>query len=81
MRKKILEIIKKHCALEEAVTEKSKLEDLSLDSLSFVAIIADIETELGIEFEIEELDINVWETAEDVLTATEEKINEKTYEK
>ena len=79
MRKKMLEIIKKHCALEEAVTEK--LKDLSLDSLSFVAIIADIETELGIEFEIEELDINVWETAEDVLTATEEKINEKTHEK
>lgn len=46
-----------------------------------MAIIADIETELGIEFEIEELDINVWETAEDVLTATEEKINEKTHEK
>ena len=58
MREKVCEFIKKHCALEEEVTEESKLRELSLDSLSFVQVVVDIEAEMGIEFEIEELNID-----------------------
>ena len=73
MREKVCEFIKKHCALEEEVTEESKLRELSLDSLSFVQDVVDIEAEMGIEFEIEELNIDNWEKVGDIIKVLETK--------
>ena len=68
MREKVCEFIKKHCALEEEVTEESKLRELSLDSLSFVQVVVDIEAEMGIEFEIDN-----WEKVGDIIKVLETK--------
>lgn len=75
MKEKIIEIIKNNCALEERITAETLLKELSLDSLSFVSVIAELEDAFGIEFELEELNMEEWESAEDLIKAVEEKIN------
>lgn len=75
MKEKIIEIITKNCALEERITGGSILKELSLDSLSFVEVLAEIEDAFGIEFELEELNMEEWEKVDDVIKAVEEKIN------
>lgn len=70
---KIIRIVREACALEEAVTAESRLRELSLDSLSFISAVVQIEDETEIEFEIEELNIDGWETVGDLIKAVEEK--------
>ena len=70
---KIIRIVREACALEEAVTEDSRLKELSLDSLSFISALVQIEDETEIEFEIEELNIDGWETVGNLIKAVEEK--------
>lgn len=55
------------------MTEESKLRELSLDSLSFVQVVVDIEAEMGIEFEIEELNIDNWEKVGDIIKSIRNK--------
>ena len=43
MKERIIEIIKNACALGEDVNVNSKLNELSLDSLSFISVIAELE--------------------------------------
>lgn len=70
---KIIRIVREACALEEAVTVESRLKELSLDSLSFISALVQIEDETEIEFEIEELNIDGWETVGNLIKAVEEK--------
>ena len=70
---KIIRIVREACALEEAVTAESRLRELSLDSLSFISALVQIEDETEIEFEIEELNIDGWETVGNLIKAVEEK--------
>lgn len=73
----ILEIIKKNCAIDEEVTVESKLNLLSLDSLTFVTILVEIEELYNIEFDIEKLDIKSWNTVVDLIKEVEKMCNEK----
>ena len=75
MKETIIEIIKNQCALEENVTPESLLKELSLDSLSFVSVILELEDTFKVEFDLEELNIEEWERAEDIIRAVEEKVN------
>lgn len=77
MKEKIISSIRKGCALEEAVSPESELKALSLDSLSFVAVLVAIEEEFQIEFELDELDMGAWNTVADVIKAAEEKADDK----
>lgn len=77
MKEKIISIIQKGCALEEVVFPESELKALSLDSLSFVAVLVAIEEEFQIEFELDELDMGAWNTVADVIKAAEEKADDK----
>ena len=77
MKEKIIGIIQKGCALEETVSPESELKALSLDSLSFVAVLVAIEEEFQIEFELDELDMGAWNTVADVIKAAEEKADDK----
>ena len=43
MKDRVIEIIKNACAIDEAVTLESELKLLSLDSLTFVGIVVQIE--------------------------------------
>ena len=70
---KIIRIVRETCALKEAVTEESRLRELSLDSLSFISALVQIEDEAEIEFEIEELNMDGWETVSDLIKVVEEK--------
>ena len=75
MKDKVIEIVRKACALDEDVNESSELQTLSLDSLSFVSAIVDLETEFGITFDVDELTVVSWTTVGDIIKAVEEKIN------
>ena len=77
MINKILNIIKNNCALLDEVTQETNFVDLSLDSLSFICIIIDIEEELNIEFDIEKLDIRKWIKVSDLIKSVEVMISEK----
>ena len=49
MKEKIIEIIRNACAIDEEVAPDSELKLLSLDSLTFVNIVIEIEDMYGIE--------------------------------
>lgn len=66
MQDKIIDIIKSECALDEEITIDTHISDLSLDSLSFISIIVEIEDTFNIEFDIETLDIKTWNTVGDI---------------
>ena len=77
MKEKIIEIIRNACALEEDnITLETRLQDISLDSLSFIECLVRVEEIFNIEFEAEELDMNGWETVGDILKEAERKIHE-----
>ena len=67
MSNKIISIIKEFCALGEEITIDTYISDLSLDSLSFISIIVEIEDTFNIEFDIETLDIKAWNTVGDII--------------
>ena len=77
MKEKVIEIIQNACALEEDITPDSELKLLSIDSLSFVLAVTELEEQFGIEFEIDELGVFNWKTVGDIFKAVEEKLNEK----
>ena len=76
MKEKFIELIRNACALEEKITEESALQELSIDSLSFIEFLVRIEETFNIEFEAEELDMSGWETVGDILKEVERKIHE-----
>ena len=77
MKEKIIAIIRNACALEEQVDENSELATLSLDSLSFVGVIVEMEEQFGVEFDIDELGVFDWKTVADIIKNVEEKLHEK----
>ena len=77
MKNKIIEIIQNACALEEEITLESELKLLSLDSLSFVNVVVELEETFEVEFELDELEVFDWKTVGDIVKAVEEKINAK----
>lgn len=77
MKDRVVDIIRNACAIDEEVTLDSELKLLSLDSLTFVSIVVELEEEFGIEFELDELGVFDWKTVGDIANNVEEKVNEK----
>ena len=77
MKERVLEIIRNACAIDEEITLSSELKLLSLDSLTFVGIVVELEEEFGVEFELDELGIFDWKTVGDIVKNLEDKVNEK----
>lgn len=77
MKDRVVEIIRNACAIDEEVTLDGELKLLSLDSLTFVSIVVELEEEFGIEFELDELGVFNWKTVGDIANSVEEKVNEK----
>ena len=48
---KVIKFIKENCALDDEVTSESRFSELSIDSLSFITAIVEIETYFGIDFD------------------------------
>ena len=73
---RVIEIIRNCCALtEDNITPESVVKELSLDSLSFVEMIVNLETEFEIEFEDEQLNINDYVTVRDIVDIVDGIIN------
>lgn len=78
MKEKIIEIIRNACALEENnIAVHTKLKDLSLDSLSFIEALVNIEQAFGIEFEVDQAEVSYWKTIGDIVVKAEELYREK----
>lgn len=75
-RKKIIELIKENCALDDEVTYNTRFAELSIDSLSFITAIVEIETYFGIDFD-DGFIMSEYEIIEDFIKFVEEKIDEK----
>jgi acyl carrier protein len=69
---RVIGIIRDCCALTEInITAKSNIKDISLDSLSFIQMIVNLETEFGIEFDDESLNIRDYTSVQDIITTVE----------
>lgn len=73
---KIIEVIKENCALDDEVTYNTEFSELSIDSLSFITAIVEIETYFGIDFD-DGFIMSEYETIEDFIKFVEEKLDEK----
>lgn len=67
METKIINIVQNECVMGEIITSKTVISDLSLDSLSFISIIVELEKTFNIEFDVEILDKNNWNTVGDII--------------
>lgn len=74
MKEKIIEIIRNACAVSETVTEDSELLTLSLDSLSFVGAVVEIEEAFGITFDLDEAQPLAWQTVGQIIQGVENKV-------
>ena len=73
---KIIKIIRGCCALtEEGIMPETEIKAISLDSLSFVQLIVNLETEFKIEFKDEQLNIYDYATVKDIIGTVEGRIN------
>ena len=77
MKNKVIELIKDNLALDEEVDIDTPLKSLSLDSLSFINLIIEIEETYDIDFSFDELDIKKWNNVNDFIQTIKEKLNEK----
>lgn len=77
MKNKVIELIKDNLALDEEVDIDTPLKSLSLDSLSFINLIIQIEETYDIDFSFDELDIKKWNIVNDFIQTIKEKLNEK----
>lgn len=77
MIEKVISIIQAACALEENINLESELVLLSLDSISFVEMIVELEEYFEVEFEIDELSIFDWKTVGDIIRTLKEKVYAK----
>ncbi len=77
MKEKIIEIIQEACALDDVVSVDTKLQDISMDSLSFVEAIVKIEQEFDIEFGVDEAELTYWDTVGDIILKVKELYCEK----
>lgn len=73
----VVQCIQENCALDEAIVPESKLSDISIDSLSFVAALIKLEETFETEFDLEKLNIENWNTVGDIITMLEEKENDE----
>ena len=77
MKEKIIAIVSQACAIEELVCLQSELKSLSIDSLTFVEMLVQLEEEFEIEFDFDELNEFNCITIGDIVRVVEKKINEK----
>lgn len=78
MKERIIQLLQDACALEEKrITSRTDLKELSLDSLSFIDFLVNVENEFGIEFAPEELMLGYWKTVGEFVSMAEVKYAEK----
>lgn len=76
MNEIIINIIKDNLALNEKVKDDTYLNNISLDSLSFITALVTIEEVFSITFTDEELNINNFKTVDDITCLVKKKVSE-----
>ena len=76
MNDTIIKLIKNKVLLDEKVNLNTKLTDLSLDSLSFIELLLEIEEMYKIEFNDSSLYIDNYKTVNDLINKIKELKNE-----
>ena len=74
---RVVEIIKNYLDTDEIVSPESIISALSLDSLSFIEALVQIEDEFGIEFPDDMLTRNKYDTLADIAATAGELIANK----
>lgn len=81
MNDNIIKLIKNKVLLDENVNLNTKLTDLSLDSLSFIELLLEIEEMYKIEFNDSSLYIDNYKTVNDLINKIKELKNESIWSK
>ena len=81
MNDTIIKLIKNKVSLDENVNLNTKLTDLSLDSLSFIELLLEIEEMYKIEFNDSSLYIDNYKTVNDLINKIKELKNESIWSK
>lgn len=76
MKERIIQLLRDTCALPEEIGEDTLLQTLSLDSLSFIEFLVNVENEFGIEFEPEDLMLENWKTVGELIQCVGRKEND-----
>lgn len=74
---KIIEIVVKYCELEnvaEILTQTGDLAELGINSISFIKIVVDLETEFDFEFEDEALDYSKFQKLDQLIDYIVEQV-------
>lgn len=75
---RVCELVQEACALPETtLAAETKIDELSLDSLSFVVLLVNCENEFGISFAEEEWNWENWQTVGQLVRRTEELNDER----
>ena len=81
MNDTIIKLIKNKVLFDEKVNLNTKLTDLSLDSLSFIELLLEIEEMYKIEFNDSSLYIDNYKTVNDLINKIKELKNESIWSK
>ncbi len=81
MNDNIIKLIKNKVLFDENVNLNTKLTDLSLDSLSFIELLLEIEEMYKIEFNDSSLYIDNYKTVNDLINKIKELKNESIWSK
>lgn len=74
MKEKVLDIVAAMCGIDEVKEEDFLKEDLGLDSLSLVELVARVEDAFQIQFDMGELDPNKLLSVEDLYLLVEKSL-------
>ena len=73
-QERVIKLIEENCALNEQIHEDNFFYELSLDSLSYVSLIVEIEEMFHIEFEDEFLVYNSQQTIREFIAVVSSKV-------
>ena len=76
MKRKITELVQAACVCGEVVHQETILNEISLDSLSFIMLLVSIEQEYGMAFNDEDFNIKSYDTVSDIIKRADE-LNEQ----
>jgi Acyl carrier protein len=71
---KVMEILREQSEINDEILKESKLIDLGLNSLSFIKIVVALEKEFDFKFDIEDLNIERFETFSSISDYVEAKL-------
>ena len=76
MKEKIINIFRKHCEFLDDDFDDKQLEELGIDSLTFIKVVVELENQFGFEFDDDDLDYKKFPHLDNVCDYINEKISD-----